>query len=366
GPGPPAGGPSSFPVHRTPNATIDFRRMKILILGGPFFVGRYCIEAALARGHEVSVFNRGRHHADLYPEVEKLRGEREGDLAALRGRSWDAVIDTCGYLPRVVRASAELLADAAGQYTFISSVSVYDDFAPGMDESAPTETLTDEQLQEAEAIEVRDRPTGMTYGALYGPLKAACERAAEEAMPGRVLNVRAGLIVGPHDYSDRFTYWVHRVAAGGDVLAPGRPDRLVQHIDVRDLTEWVVRMIEANRTGIFNVQGPDYPLTMQRLLEECRTVSGSDARLVWASESFLMKSGVTPWSEMPLWIPEEYEGHKHVGFGKALSAGLTFRPLAETVRDTLAWDRTRPPDRKWLAGLTRERELQLLRKWREG
>lgn len=334
--------------------------MKILILGGTVFVGRYLVEAALARGHEVSVFNRGRHDPDAYPEVEKLRGDREGDLAALRGRNWDAVVDTSGYLPRVVRASAGLLADAAGQYVFISSISVYSAFAPGMDETAPAGTLTAEQSREAETIDAGDRATAVTYGALYGPLKAASERAAEEAMPGRVLIVRPGLIVGPHDYSDRFTYWVHRVAQGGDVLAPGRPGRPVQFIDVRDLGAWVVRMIEANRTGIFNVQGPGEPLTMERLLEECRAVSGSDARFVWASERFLLDSGVAPWREMPLWIPEEYDKYKHVGFRKALAAGLTFRPLADTIRDTLAWDAARPSDHEWHAGLTRERESQLL------
>lgn len=339
--------------------------MKILILGGTVFLGRSLIDAALARGHAVSVFNRGRHEPDLYPEVEKLRGEREGELAALRGRRWDAVIDTSGYLPGVVRASAELLADAVGQYTYISSVSVYSEFAPGMDETAPVGTLTEEQLKEAEAIEPGDRATGFTYGALYGPLKARCEQAAEAAMPGRVLTVRAGLIVGPYDYSDRFTYWVHRVAEGGDVLAPGRPGRQVHLIDVRDLAEWVLRSIEANRAGVFNVKGPDYPLTMERVLKECRSVGGSDARFVWASEGFLLESGVKPWSEMPLWIPEEYDGHKHVTFDKALAAGLTFQPLAETVRDTLAWERTRPAETAWRAGMTRERERELLQAWKD-
>jgi 2'-hydroxyisoflavone reductase len=339
--------------------------VKILILGGTVFVGRYLIEAALARGHEVTVFNRGRHDADVYPEVEKLRGDRAGDLAALRGRSWDAVIDTCGYVPNVVRASAGLLADSVRHYTFISSISVYTEPAR-VDETSPVGTPTDEQVHEAEKIEVTGRATAATYGALYGPLKAACEQAAEETMPDRVLTVRPGLIVGPHDYSDRFTYWVHRVAEGGEVLAPGRPGRPVQFIDVRDLAAWVILSIEANLTGIFNVKGPDYPLTMERLLQECRTVSGSDAHFGWASERFLLESGVTPWSEMPLWVPEENEHHKQVDFSKALAAGLTFRPLAETVRDTLAWERTRPADTRWRAGVNREREAELLRKWRSG
>jgi 2'-hydroxyisoflavone reductase len=332
--------------------------VKILILGGTVFVGRHLVEAAIARGHEVSVFHRGRHEGAA--DVEHLRGDRDGDLGALRGRTWDAVIDTSAYVPRVVRASAELLRDAVRQYVFLSSVSVYADCFEGMDETASVATLTGEQLLEAEKIQPPDHTTAMTYGALYGPLKAACERAAEEAMPGRVLTIRAGLIVGPHDYSDRFTYWVHRVAQGGEVLAPGRPERPVQFIDVRDLAEWIVRLIEENRTGVFNAKGPASPLTMQRLLERCREVSASDARFTWVSERFLLESGVKPWTEMPLWIPEDYDRQKLVTFDKAIAAGLTFRPVAETIRDTLLWTR----DRTLHAGLTRERESRLLRDYR--
>jgi len=337
--------------------------MKILLLGGTVFLGRSLIEAALARGHDVSMFNRGRHSPDLYPAVEKLRGEREGDLAALRGRRWDAVIDTSGYLPGVVQASAELLADAVDNYTFISSVSVYAEFFPGMDETSPVRALTEEQLKQAQEIETGGRATAVSYGSLYGGLKAACEQAASRAMPDRVLIIRPGLLVGPHDYSDRFTYWVHRVAQGGEVLAPGRPDREVQFLDVRDLAEWIVHIIEANRTGTFNAQGPDRPVTMQGMLDESRKVSGSDARFTWVSERFLTDAGVTPWSEVPLWVPEEWEGLKQVDFSAALVAGLTFRPLAETIRDTLIWDATRPADTEWRAGLDRQRELQLLNKW---
>jgi 2'-hydroxyisoflavone reductase len=335
--------------------------VNILILGGTVFVGRALIDAAHARGHRVSLFNRGLHDDGEYPEVERLRGDRNGDLAALRGRRWDAAIDTCGYVPNVVRNSATLLANAVDHYTFISSVSVYEEFSPGMDETSPVGTLTDEELAEAGAIEVSGRATAATYGRLYGALKARCEQAAEEAMPGRVLNVRAGLLVGPHDYSDRFTYWVRRVSEGGDVLAAGRPDRPVRLLDVRDLAEWIVRAIESNMTGVFNVKGPDDELTMQRLLEECRAVTGSDARFVWASEQFLLDRGVKPWTEMPLWIPEEYDGSHLIEFRKALAAGLTFRPLADTIRDTLAWDRTRA-DRELRAGMGRERERELLAK----
>ena len=185
--------------------------MNLLILGGTVFLGRHLVEAALARGHAVTLFNRGQHNPDLFPEVERLRGDRDGDLQALEGRRWDAVVDTCGYVPRVVRASAEMLAPNVDHYTFISSISVYADTSkPGIDEQAPVGTLDDPTTEEV-------------TGESYGPLKALCEQAAEAAMPGRVLNIRPGLIVGPHDPTDRFTYWVRRVAEGGEVLAPGNP-----------------------------------------------------------------------------------------------------------------------------------------------
>jgi 2'-hydroxyisoflavone reductase len=329
--------------------------MNLLILGGTIFLGRHLVEAALARGHDLTLFNRGQHNADLFPVVEKLRGDRGGDLAALRGRRWDGVIDTCGYVPRVVRASAQLLADAVGHYTFISSISVYPSLpVPGMDESAAVGTLADESVEEV---------TGETYG----PLKALCEQAAEATMPGRVLNIRPGLIVGPNDPSDRFTYWPRRVARGGDVLAPAPPDGLVQVIDVRDLAEWIVRMVETGQTGIYNATGPDGPLTMERLLQECRTVSGSNASLIWVDEEFLLNAGVAPWTEVPLWVPardESMAGFSAVNCSKAIAAGLTFRRLASTIRDTLLWDATRPPDRDLRSGLKPDREAELLAAWR--
>ena len=329
--------------------------MKILILGGTVFLGRHLVEAALARGHEVTLFNRGQHHPGLFPDVEKLRGDRDGNLDALRGRRWDAVVDTCGYVPRVVRASADLLAGAVKHYTFISSLSVYADTRePGIDESAPVGKLQDETVEEI---------TGETYG----PLKALCEQAAERAMPGRVLNARPGLIVGPHDPTDRFTYWPARVARGGDVLAPGRPDRRIQFIDVRDLSEWIVRAVEHNLTGVYNANGPDDPLSMGQLLETSKRISGSDATFVWGAEHFLIDSGVQPWSEVPLWIPEsdsDAAGFFAFDCRKAITAGLTFRSLEDTVRDTLEWTVSRLEIGDWRAGLKPEREKELLEAWR--
>lgn len=328
--------------------------MRLLIIGGTIFFGRHLVVVARERGHDVTLFNRGRHNPELFPEVEKLRGDRDGGLDALRGRRWDAAIDTCGSFPRVVRASAGLLADAVGHYTFISSMSVYADLsAPGIDEGSPVGTLADESVEEVTAE-------------TFGPLKALCERAVETALPGRALVIRPGLIVGPHDPSNRFTYWPHRVAAGGDVLAPGTPDQPVQFIvDVRDLAAWIVRMAEAGTTGTFNAKGPESPLTMGEVLEACKAASGSDARLVWLPEEFLREEGVGPWMELPLWLPPSMAGINAARSDKAYAAGLTFRPIAATARDTLAWDTTLPADAERRAGMSPARERELLARWRE-
>jgi 2'-hydroxyisoflavone reductase len=338
------------------------KKMKVLILGGTVFLGPHLIEAALARGHQVTIFNRGQHNPDWYMEVEKLRGDRSRDVESLRGRRWDAVIDTCGYVPGVVRKSAELLADAVAHYTFISSCSVYANlFLAATDENSPVSVITPQQVEEAEKIATGERASAATYGEMYGALKALCERAAEEAMPGRVLNVRAGLLVGSYDYSDRFTYWVHRVAQGGEVLAPGQPGRRVRVIDARDLAEWIIRVTEMRQTGVYNATGAEDGLTMGRLLEECRTVSGSAATFTWASEKFLSEQKVRAWSEMPLWMPEEYNGIFLVNNDKAIAAGLTFRPLSETIKDTLDWDAARPSNIERRAGLMPVRERELLK-----
>ncbi len=329
--------------------------MKILVIGGTAFLGRHIVEAALSAGHELTLFNRGQRNPDLFAQVEKVRGNRDGDLGLLAGRRWDAVIDTSGYLPRLVRASAEALADAVDHYTFVSSISAYRGFAkPNQDETGPISlgVLADETIEEV---------TGETYG----PLKVLCEQAVEQVMPGRVFISRPGLIVGPHDPTDRFTYWPRRVAQGGEVLAPGRPERPIQFIDVRDLAEWIVRMVEANRTGIYNSDGPDYNLSMQELLNTCKTVSGSQASFSWVDGQVLLDAGVTPWIELPLWVAEE-EKPENAGFfkvdcSKAVAVGLTFRSVADTVRATLEWDATRPADLERRAGMKAEREQELLR-----
>jgi 2'-hydroxyisoflavone reductase len=339
--------------------------MKLLFIGGTKFLGRHTVEAAVARGHEVTLFNRGRQNPDLFPEAEHLRGDRDGDLGALGGRGWDTVVDTCGYTPRVVRASARLLSKSVGLYVFVSSISVYADHSAPRDEAGPLAAMPDETIEEV---------TGETYG----PLKVLCERAVEEELPGRALVVRPGLIVGPHDPTARFSYWTRRVARGGEVLAPGSPDSPVQFVDARDLGEWIVRMAEGKRAGVFNATGPDYPLTFGRFLKTCREVSRSDARFTWVDEKFLLEQGVEPWSQLPLWLDSSDENlHYFMGADcrKALAAGLAFRPLADTVRDTLAWQNSQPdggaatrkdgvpvPDHT----ISPERERELLRLWHDG
>jgi 2'-hydroxyisoflavone reductase len=335
--------------------------VRLLLLGGPKFLGRAVADAALARGHELTFFNRGGTNPELYPDVEKLRGDRDGGLSELEAGEWDAVVDTSGYVPRVVRASAELLAERARHYTFVSSISVYAGFGEPVDEGSPVATLEDEASEDVPAH--------------YGALKALCEQVVEEAFPGRALHVRAGLIVGPHDPTDRFTYWPERIARGGEVLVPGAPERTVQFVDVRDLAEWIVGGAERGLAGVFNATGPEAPLGMGRLVETCAAVSGAEASPVWVDEHFLVERDVGQWLELPLWVDTHDPDSRHfmgVAVGKALAEGLRFRPLAETVRDTLAWARSREGRGDGTAamggtegvGLAPARERELLAEWR--
>jgi 2'-hydroxyisoflavone reductase len=328
--------------------------VKLLVLGGTLFLGRHLVGAALERGHEVTLFNRGRTNPDLFPEAEKLRGDRENDLAALERRGWDAAVDVHGRMPRVVRPVAGLLAGAVDHFTFVSSISAYGDvFPPGLDESHPTAAF-------AEGTDEDDLGN-------YAACKAECERIVERAFPGRAFVPRPGLIVGPHDPTDRFTYWPRRLKTGGEVLAPGDPGRRVQVVDGRDLADWIVRMVEAGATGAFNATGPEYPLTMGRMLEDCRAAAASDAELVWVGDDFLLGEEVGQWMELPLWLADrEAVEMLAVDVSSALDAGLSFRPLRETARDTLAWDAERPPgERATGVGLEPAREAELLAKWRE-
>lgn len=332
--------------------------MKLLILGGTRFLGRALVDSALGAGHEVSVFTRGISDAgDLPADVERLTGDRDGGMDALKGRSWDAVIDTSGYVPRIVRQSVELLADLTPFYAFVSSISVYSGLdRPGVNEESPVIELTDPSTEEVAQH--------------YGGLKALCEREVMRVYPGASLIVRPGLIVGPRDPTDRFTYWPARLRRGGRVLAPGHPQAQVQIIDVRDLADWIVRMAEARRSGTYNASGPDRTLTMGELLEQCRSVLNPHAELQWADSSFLLGHDVGPWMEMPLWLPGEggTEDVAHMmaaDIGKAIRDGLTFRPLADTIRDTAEWDATRPGDTVRKAGMSADKEAELLARWSE-
>ncbi len=331
---------------------VKLEPMKLLIIGGSRFVGRHLAAAAIERGHDLTLFNRG-SRSDLFPEAEQLTSDRNADLSLLKDRRWDVVIDTCGYTPRPVRQSAEVLKDALERYLFISTISVYaDQNTPFQDEDAPLATLQDETTEEV---------TGETYGGL----KVLCEKAVLEVFPERCLILRPGLVVGPHDPTDRFTYWPERVASGGEVLAPESPALPVQFIDARDLAEFALILLEAQQTGTYNVVSNPEQFSMGDVLETSKRASASDARFTWVGGEFLSAQGVQPFTELPLWLPGEEQNFARISNERALDAGLSIRPLEETVEDTLQWAKTRPADEPRKAGLTREREAELLKLWHE-
>ena len=345
----------------TPASTVTpaAKPLNILILGGTGFIGPHQIRYAVARGHKVSMFNRGKTNPGLFPkDVEHLEGDRNGKLDALKGRKWDAVIDNPATLPRWVRDAAQLLKDSAGQYMFISTLSVYkDNSKPDMDENDPLATLEDPTVEKI---------TGETYGGL----KALAEGEARKAFGDRTTIVRPGLIVGPGDNTDRFTYWPVRIARGGEVLAPGNPDDPIQIIDGRDLGEWTIRLVEQKTFGVFNATGPAGSFTTAQMLHGIRAVvPGSvPVSFTWVPADFLEGQKVAPWSDMPVWIPPagEYAGFGRRSNKKAIAAGLTFRPFADTAKATLDFHESRPAERKakLRAGVTPEREAEVLAAWK--
>jgi 2'-hydroxyisoflavone reductase len=317
--------------------------VRLLVLGGTKFLGRAAVESALARGHEVTLFNRGETNPELFPEVEKLRGDRTQDLDMLQGRKWDAVLDPSGYIPSVVRASAEALADSTGHYLFVSSVSVYASLAEPVDEGSPVAELGD----------LPDDRLTEDYSN-YGPLKALCEQAVADVFGKQQATVRPGLIVGANDPTGRFTYWPHRVARGGRVLAPAPPEGQVQFIDAKDLGVWLVDLSERRTGGVYNATHPGR--SWSETLETCREVSGSDASVEWVPAELLKEHEVGEWMELPLWIADPDAAAMHeVDVSRAVAAGLAFRPLEETVRATLEHAATVDG-----VGLTPEREAELL------
>jgi 2'-hydroxyisoflavone reductase len=337
--------------------------LRILILGGTGFIGPYQVHHAVARGHRVTVFNRGRAQADLPDSVEHLVGDRNDDLRALEGREWDVVIDNPTTLPKWVADVGAILRDRTRQYVFISTVSVYaDNSVAGMDEDTPLV-----------AYEGDEDPLSLTRvtGPLYGPLKALSEREAERWFPGRTTIIRPGLIVGPGDPSGRFTYWPVRIERGGEVLAPGHGGDPVQIIDARDLSEWIIRLVERGDMGTYNAVGPRSELTMAGMLHGIRAVvSGSTpVRFTWIDADFLAAHDVRPWQHMPVWVPvgEDNAGWSRVSIDRAVADGLTFRPLAVTAADTLRWWHDLPEERRGAPsafGISAEREAELLAAWR--
>jgi 2'-hydroxyisoflavone reductase len=356
-------GGSAFSVERTVGATNRAAEsLRILILGGTGFTGPFQVRYALSRGHQVTVFNRGRTHpGELPKEVEQLIGDRNGKLDALKGRKWDVVIDNPTTLPVWVRDAAQILKGNVDRYVFISTISVYADTSKlGMDETAPLA-----KYNGADPMKETSATMRANNFALYGPLKALSEAEAEKWFPGKTLIIRPGYIVGPGDESDRFTYWPVRVERGGEVLSPGTPADPIQIIDARDLAEWTIRMVEQGTTGSFNAVGPKSKLTMGRMLHDIRKTTNSDARFTWVDDKFLRSEKII--DDIPIWTsPHGPEiGYSTMNINKAVSSGLTFRLLSDTTRATLGWFRKQPPDRqtKMRAGIKPEREAEVLAAW---
>ena len=351
-PGPTVAGAASAASSRQERAP---RALRILILGGTGFIGPHQVHYARQRGHTVTLFNRGRTNPSLFPDVEKLQGDRAvGDYKSLAGREWDVVIDNPTTIPRWVRQAGEALKGHARQYVFISTISVYAaNDTPGADETAAVATTTEPESEDARRF--------------YGPLKALSENEAEKAFPGATTVIRPGLIVGPGDNSDRFTYWPVRIARGGEVLAPGSPTDPVQIIDARDLSEFAIRCCENRTVGVYNATGPQSELTVGEMLGGVRAAMTTTARLTWVDADFLQAQSVQPWSHLPVWVPPRGRtaGFSRRSIQRALDKGLTFRPLADTVRATLEFYEAQPEQRKaeLRAGLDPQREKEVLAAW---
>ncbi len=340
--------------------------LEILVLGGTGLIGPPMVEYALARGHKLTLFNRGKTNSHLFPEVERITGDRNDDISALEkavadGRRWDVVIDNTASIPRWVSESAGLLAGAADLYLYTSSISAYADSSiPGADETAAVGRISAED--EAGVLTTKD-----ITGENYGPLKARCEEETRKAFPDRAVVVRPGLIVGPGDYSDRFSYWPIRIFRGGEVMAPGNPDDPVQFIDCRDLGEWYIRLVENKAVGTYNGTGPRSPMSIAGMLHGIRAAVDNEISFTWVEADFLEKHEVQPWMEMTVWVPPvgEYAGFSASSIRRALDAGLTFRPLADTAKTTMDYWNSLPEERraKPKAGLSAEKEKQVLAAW---
>ncbi len=327
--------------------------MKILIIGGTLFLGRHIVESSLRDGHEVTLFNRGKRNADLFPGVEKIKGDRDSDLELLKGRKWDAVIDTCGYIPRIVEKSAQALSESAGTYVFISSISVYKDFSKaGINE-------------EAELLQLENEADETLTNETYGALKAHCEERVLKHFPQNSLIIRPGLIVGPNDYTDRFTYWPVRVRRGGQVIIPDHTDYPIQFIDVRDLADLALRLVENEVTGIFNAAGPEKKFTFRQLLDACLPFAEKKVEFIGLPEEFLEESLNENGTYLPMSEAKgEWAGIEQVNCSKAIGHGLVFRDVKETVKHTLEWFGTLPENYEMKTGLKPEIEKKIIEKWK--
>lgn len=329
--------------------------LNILVLGGTGFIGPHLVQYAMDRGHRITLFNRGRTNTHLFPQAEKLVGDRNDDLSALEGRTWDAVIDNSGYTPQQVGLSVDLLKDACDQYLFTSTRAVYTDFTSDvMDEEAP--------------VGPTHIPESEWDG--YGPNKVLSERIVQEAFGARTLITRPPVIVGPGDRSDRFTYWVDRIDDGGDILVQGEPTDPIQFVDVRDLSEFYVHLVETSTTGIFNTEGPGSPLNTAGLIHGIKATTSTPSTFTWVDWDFLIEAGETPQDSLPFWRPPRgrFQNYGRMDNSRAIASGMTFRPLAVIAKDTLDWHRTRSAELqdKLRVGITRTREAELLRQWRAG
>ncbi|MFI5053294.1 MAG: NAD-dependent epimerase/dehydratase family protein [Acidimicrobiia bacterium] len=306
---------------------------RLLVIGGTSFVGRALIELAVSREYRVTMFNRGVTNPGLFPEVDHRVGDRDGGLAALGDDRWDVVVDTCGYVPRVVRDSAALLQSRVGWYSLVSSLAVYADFgARGIDEDAPLAPPPD--------------PPSEDMALHYGPLKAQCEGVVAELYPRRSTMTRCSIIVGPNDPTHRFSYWIARAVEGGTMLAPGDPAQTVQFIDARDLAAWLLDSAEHGAAGAFNAAGPREPLTMREFLEMCAGASRSDVRFEWRDDEFMLAHGLAPYFAPPMWVPTTgpMAGLAAADSSRAIASGLRFRPAVETIHDTYQWWRQEAKD----------------------
>lgn len=360
-PGPTVAAPTA-PASAAPSSAPATARKRILVLGGTGFAGPPIVREALARGHAVTLFNRGKTRPDLFPNVETILGDRITNLDRLAGRDWDVVIDTWAPGPTLVKRAAELLRDHVGHYVYLSTISVYKLGKQPLDESSPTLPLP-------AGFELGKKVASIPPEA-YGPLKALAEQAAETAMPGRSTSIRSGVIAGPEDPTDRFTYWPLRMARGGEMMAPGPRDVRMQFIDVRDLGAWIVTVADQGHMGVYDAVGPDDP-SLGNVLEGVRAgvAGGTAAKVTWVDPTWLQSKDASGWESFPLAVAEidDESGFGHVSAAKAIARGLRFRPIAETARDALAWYDAQPEERrsKKRPGIDPAREAELLDQWRK-